>query len=240
MSFIDKYIIYYINLDNEPQRRQHTISALDKSIVVGNFERYSAIDGRTLDIDLIDDDIITPYARSEILRKKQHIFGISLTYGSLACALSHKNLWNKSLEQNKTILIFEDDIIIHDSFNQAFEDVDRASIGLDYDIIYMGYNEIPGFKKTPINNVLSKPSGLITGLHCYIVSPSGAYKLLNNIFPLNKQIDSSISDNIDKLNLFCYTNSVVSQNNDFPSRTQRTNGCMNLLDKTDNWYKLFL
>lgn len=235
---IDK--IYYINMDEDKNKEKFFLEQIAKTSLKDKCVRFPAIDGKLIDIENIDDTIITNSARKSIISQNQKIYGVSLTYGSLGCALSHKKIWEQSLSSGHTCLIFEDDIIPHENFNNIFDQILIELNNIVYDIFYIGYNEIPGFRKTKINNVVSKPSGLITGMYGYIISPQGYNKLLS-IFPLNKQVDSSISDNLDKIKAYCSTTKLVSANTSFGSKTQRTQSCKNKIQSQnhDNWCKLF-
>lgn len=239
---------YYINLDEDVKKRQYFEEEIQKTSIKKICKRFDAVIGKYLDIRLIPDAIITQNAKKEILEKKQRVYGISLTYGSLACALSHYFIYQHCAKAKKPYLIFEDDAILHANFDQNLTGI-LNSISNDYDIVYLGYNEIPGFGKDKISEFISKPKGLITGLYGYILSNRGAQKLLDNIFPLNKQIDSSISDNIGKFTMYCSTTKIVDVRIDFGSKTQQKASCNNIHshseDHEDNqtpkrtWDKLF-
>jgi glycosyl transferase family 25 len=231
--------IYYINLDEDSKKNNYFLTQINKTSLKDRCERFSAINGKTIDIGTIDNTIITTNARNSVTSQKQKVYGVSLTYGSLGCALSHKKIWEECIGNNINYLIFEDDIIPHKNFNNIFDQILSSLNGIKYDIFYFGYNEIPGFRKTKINNVISKPAGLITGMYGYMVSPQGAKQLLS-IFPLNKQIDSSISDNIHKFKAYCATTKLVSVNTSFGSKTQRAASCKNNIQiNHDKWCNLF-
>lgn len=232
--------IYVVNLVEDTNKIKFFTEQISKTSIKNKYNIFPAINGKEIDIDIIDNNIITEHARNSIISQKQKIYGVSLTYGSLGCALSHKKIWEECAESDGDFLIFEDDIIPHVNFDTVFSDILEHIQNINYDLFYLGYNEIPGFKKTKLNNVVSKPSGLITGTYGYIVSPHGAIKLLS-IFPINKQIDSSISDNLNKLQVFCSTTKLVSASAKFGSKTQRNNSCKNNIQKNvhDDWNKLF-
>lgn len=242
-NFFDK--IYYINLSEDKNKQKYIESQIQKSTLLQNkCQRYEAVIGNSLDIRLVPDYIVTNQAKEEVITKKQSSYGVSLTYGSLACALSHYLIYKECSTSSKPFLIFEDDIIINNDFDRSISDILTSvnNLDVDYDIIYLGYNEIPGFQKKFINNHISKPRGLITGLYGYIVSNMGAKKLINRIFPLNKQIDSSISDNIKHFNLVCSSNKIVGVRTDFGSKTQKSASFKNVYNTTTtktNWDKLF-
>lgn len=239
-SIFDK--IYYVNLDEDTNKNKFFLDQISKTCLKDKCVRFSAINGKDIDINIIDDNIITKHGRSSIIQKKQKTFGISLTYGSLGCALSHKKIWHECSDSTKPYLVFEDDAIPHKQFNNIFTQINERLSSIYYDIFYIGYNQIPGFKKVKLDDVFSKPSGLITGTYGYIVSPEGAKKLLS-IFPISKQIDSSISDNLDKIKVYCSTTQIIHASSAFGSKTQRDKSCINNIQKLDppeDWNKLFV
>lgn len=243
-NFFDK--IYYINLSEDIKKQKYLESQIQQSkLLEESCQRYEAVIGNSLDIRLMPEYIVTNKAKEEVIAKKQNSYGVSLTYGSLACALSHYLIYKECSMSSKPFLIFEDDIIINKDFDKNLSNVLTSvrDLDMDYDIIYLGYNEIPGFQKKIINNNVSKPRGLITGLYGYIVSNIGAKKLIKNVFPLNKQIDSSISDNIHHFNLLCSSYKIVGVRTDFVSKTQMSASFNNMYNNskttTTNWNKLF-
>lgn len=244
IDYFDK--VYYINLDEDQIKKEYFTTEIKKSLVHTACQRYTAVVGKYLDIRLIPDNIITQQAKNDVVLKKQKIYGVSLTYGSLACALSHYFLYKDCSQSKKPYLIFEDDVIINDNFDTYLANIISNIRTIDYDLMYLGYNEIPGFNKIGISDYIAQPTGLITGMYAYIVTPKGAQKLLDTIFPLNKQIDSSISDNGDKFIKLCANKKIASVRVDFGSKTQLDTSCNNeytfdvpIQRKTDSWMKLF-
>jgi GR25 family glycosyltransferase involved in LPS biosynthesis len=230
--------IYYINLNNDKNKKKYFESEIIKSeLLTKQCKRYEAVFGENLDIRIIPNHIISTAAKKQIQSKTQKQYGISLTYGSAACALSHYLIYEECSADNKPYMIFEDDIIIQQSFDNNLNSLLNLflseNLNDSYDIIYLGYNEIP----------ISKPRGLITGLYGYILSNKGAKKILDNVFPLQQQIDSSISNNIEKFNLFCSSDKIVGVRTDFGSRTQSQASCKNrygkILEIDKKWQKLF-
>ena len=237
--------IYYINLDEDTNKEKYFRTEIKKSTSLNSCVRFDAIIGKYLDIRLIPGEIITDRAKQDILAKKQKSYGISLTYGSLACALSHYFIYKECSIASRPYLIFEDDAILDSDFDKDLKDA-LLEIPNDYDILYLGYNEIPGFSKSPFSTYLSKPKGLITGLYGYALSNSGARKIIDTIFPLDRQIDSSISNNLDRFSVYCSTKRCVGVRTDFGSKTQQQKSCDNVhrTGNTDDistrsWNKLF-
>ena len=241
-KFFDK--VYYINLQEDQNKKEY----FEKEVIKSNFlksscNRYEAVIGKYIDIRVIPDTIVTTQAKNDIIVQKQKTYGVSLTYGALACALSHNLIYQECQNSKKPFLVLEDDIIIDKNFDHDLIALltEVTNNNIQYDILYLGYNEIPGFQKKIINDIVSEARGLVTGTYGYIVSNSGAKRLLETIFPLYKQIDSCISDNAHKLKLFCATKRLVYVQ-DFGSKTQLDASCKNVhsqIGPYSEWYKLF-
>lgn len=239
IDYLDK--VYIINLREDTKRYQSITQNLSTSIIYNKHERFNAVNGKYIDIRILNDNILTDAAKEDIMLKKQKIYGISLTYGSLGCALSHFLLYQKIAKSDKPSLILEDDIILKNDFDNQINILINRIHDIDYDICYIGYNKIPGFNIENIDTVISKPSGLITGLYSYIVTPTGAKKILDTVFPLNFQIDSGISRNQNKLNLICSSDLMVKVQTNFISKTQKSASCENhcQYESESDWNKLF-
>ena len=82
----------------------------------------------------------------------------------------------------------------------------------NYDMIYLGYTaHTILFIKGKINPYMVR-SSKIYGLFGYILSNKGASKLLENLFPLDKQIDSQMSDKMNMFDIYLLTpsNRIIS------------------------------
>jgi GR25 family glycosyltransferase involved in LPS biosynthesis len=233
--------IYYINLNNDINKKNFFEENILKLKSLAGCERFVGVDGYYLDIRTLPTNIITDDAYRDVLSKKQKHYGVSLTYGSLGCALSHYLIYKECSFSKKPFLVFEDDVSFDKNFDQHILELNKYLDVFLFDIIFIGYNHLPSLIIKEYDNVLCKPSGLITGLYAYIISPIGANKILNYIFPINKQLDSSISDNIDLLNCFCLKNNIVSVNRHFGSKTQSVQSFKNIHNdyKNNDWYNLF-
>lgn len=234
--------IYFINLNKDINKKLYFMQQISNTIFKNQCQQFIGVDGSVLDMRIAPKNLITESAVSDIVCGYQKVYGVSLTYGSFGCALSHYLIYQECAEQEKPYLIFEDDIIVNSVFNEGMIKLQEHTTKIPYDMIYIGYNKLSSLSLSQYDDVLSKPSGLLTGLYGYIVSPQGARKLLNTIFPLNKQIDSSISDNMNKINVFCVTNPLVDVNTSFGSKTQREQSCKNssiMKSDGDSWYELF-
>lgn len=220
--------ILYINLADQSEKNTEFTRKVSKrsSILSENMRRFDAVNGKNLDIRIIDDDIITDHARKSITRGHQRVFGISMTYGALGCALSHMLIWQDYVTQSRPILVLEDDAGICEDFDLHLKNLLEHIEDLDYDVVYLGLHNVPHLnKKNIFSDLLYKPKGLACGTFGMIVSASGRKKLLEKIFPMNVQIDSCISSKKDQMNIYACRKELVSHSWEFGSRTQRKEGC---------------
>ena len=94
--------IYYINLDRRTDRKEYMESQMKE---LGFYaQRYSAIDGKSIDIQkAIDDGIVPPFP--------------TLTMGALGCSMSHFYIYKEIMRGNYNptdwFLIMEDDVKFH-------------------------------------------------------------------------------------------------------------------------------
>lgn len=87
-------------------------------------------------------------------------------------------------------MIFEDDVTFATNFRERFQK-QMTNIPSDTDAIFLNVTE--NFKPIPYTNDIEKIGGCFFGLHAYIITKSCAQTMLNNIFPIEVQIDSAMS-----------------------------------------------
>lgn len=171
--------IRYINLDRRKDRDEKIIIELNKSdIIKPLYKRVNAVDGKKVNLEQFS-RFNSSY---ESLNKKR---------GWIGCAESHKQLWRDCIKGNKNMLIFEDDAILKDEYDENIEQ-SLKNLPNDFDIIY--YNTVDYAIHEPYNKLYNKLTNKNFLLTNYLVSPSGADKLLKYTEPYNpkKQIDSYI------------------------------------------------
>lgn len=213
--------VFVINLKSQKRRLNHFIDHLEIRLKE-RLNVFEAVDGRNLDIRIINDSIITDKCRKSILNKKGR-YGIDMTYGALGCALSHMLILRQCSVAKKPFLIFEDDIVVEQGSCETL--IRTLTRGAVFDILYLGVHNIPSLNKSKtINDELYQPQGLICGTFGMVITPQGASKILKNVFPLSVQIDSEISRNQNKLKLLSYINPLVKHNHMFGSSTQGQEG----------------
>jgi GR25 family glycosyltransferase involved in LPS biosynthesis len=115
---IGKFSIFVLNLPHRVDRWNKTSKELGKSSLLRMFSisRYPATIGLSLQMRKLyeENKILSSGYLSAITPKIIH--GTDLSPGAVGCALSHRELWNKSSIENRTLLVFEDDIKLAHNF----------------------------------------------------------------------------------------------------------------------------
>lgn len=189
---------HVINLDKSVDRLNWFRQTNNLSGI--NIKRFSAYDGSTLD-------------RSRLVEIGLIKHSDGYTNGALGCALSHIQLWKLCVECDRTITIFEDDVVIHPNFVSASLSTANVLTG-KWDLIAWGYNNNPQFmwidfgtswmKCIPYTKVYSGAdieafrSSSITpgwvrarhffGTQGYSITPNTARKLLRTLLPLDRRL----------------------------------------------------
>lgn len=103
-----------------------------------------------------------------------------LTHGEIGCSISHLQLWQKCIQLNQPIIIFEDDIKFHDSFN-----LDRVKEVLEkHEFVYLSRKKMSTEEESSIEDDLVKP--VFSYWTCaYAITPSAAKKLYHKLFIKN-------------------------------------------------------
>lgn len=197
---------YYINLDKDTEKRKKMESSL-KSLNL-QIERFPAVYGKEIDKDKIRDIFSDDYLKS-------------ISDGAIGCALSHISLWTKIINENlQNTIILEDDIVFTDDSARKLE-ILYNDLPLEYDIIYLGCTGICGQSCKNItgdlicsvyNDLLHIPTFPVS-THGYIISITGAKKILGNVFPTAIDFDIKLSHLISnkKINAYSMITPIVNQ-----------------------------
>lgn len=186
---------HVINLERRRDRRENFERA--NALAGLEFEFQAAVDGRALDYEsLIGQGILDPSAQA-------------IPPATVACALSHKQIWERCVEEGRGTLIFEDDAILRRDFVSRY----RATLanlpsGWHYLSLACNFDSIIRFEIFPGQNLHGsfgnprltdaaiqsfaeshQAPALFRLLNCfgacaYTVSPKGAEEMLRSIFPL--------------------------------------------------------
>ena len=158
MAMIEALVI---NLDDARERLAFQKKQLDKLNI--SWKRLRAVESNEVDLDL---DYWSSWSRP--LRKTE-----------MACLRSHQAAWRKCLEVGRSILILEDDAVLHPDVGDLLKKIECASDGSLEHISL----ETRGRKKIirkqshiqlPLHELIQDRSGAAA----YILHPNGARKVL--------------------------------------------------------------
>jgi GR25 family glycosyltransferase involved in LPS biosynthesis len=189
---------FVINLERRSDRKEQ-FGKTNPNIDVSFF---NAIDGKTISHNKI---LQLGFDTNKTWRDP--FFNKKMTKGEVACFMSHFLLWKHCLEINEPILIFEDDAIINDSFNESYYESLMGRI----DFLYLGRNENEPENVIDVDDNLEIP-GYAYNMHAYAISPFGAKKLLStniktNIIP----VDDYVALMKRSINVFALKQDVADQ-----------------------------
>lgn len=215
-KFLENYFdkIFVITLERAKERQDQ----VKKQLAGLSFEFFYGTDKLQLDWDQVNQH----HVYDDKTARKLNRHGKGMILGHIACALSHRRLYEHVLEKNyKRLLIFEDDVV------PLFENLHLMPAAInelppDWEMLYLGYakNEIatPKLKRkqfvyrllssvgilkwTPrmVNNLLPKPysshlkiAGFHDLLHAYAVSGEACKKMVKAQTPVVFNSDPLIS-----------------------------------------------
>ena len=214
----EPYDIYLINMDKHTDRLQSFQTHFNASdLYESSFTRFPGVLGDKLDIK----SLVTKKAYGEITGAEQNKYRTKhyqLTRGGVGCYMSHievmKMIWNSDKNMG---LIFEDDAIMDKNTKAALRE-QLAQVPSDWDVLLLGYfcNKCTyGLSYNKVNKFF--------GLHGYLINRSGIRKILKYCaLPVDRQIDSSMSDMSEKglLNIYSTKIKYVRQDNSFKTSIQ--------------------
>ena len=186
----DKIIkAYVINLDYRKDRLVKFNQSYNLKNI--NYERLDAVNKDNLNSkQLHTNKVLGDYGYKSLyknIREFQHQFN---TLGAVACYMSHIKTWNKILSDNvKYGLIFEDDVLFNSDITSEliFEYINK--IPKDWDILLLNKNRVT--MKNIYDNV-NKVDKFIC-LHSYVINRNCINRLLQDVLPINQQIDFKLS-----------------------------------------------
>ncbi|MFT8717793.1 glycosyltransferase family 25 protein [Acetobacter sp.] len=179
---------FVISLERQPERLEAFFrnNPHHRDVTV-----FQAVDGWSLSRDdLIASGIIAPENR--------------YVEPALGVLMSHLSLWSQAAEQNRTITVLEDDIILGENFTRSSQEI--LSTTKEFDVIFWGVNTDwpisvqPGEGMPEASLLFGKNISPCTasdchspslfrllsfaGLGAYTVTPEGARHLLKHLLPI--------------------------------------------------------
>ena len=216
-SRIDRVVV--INLDRDKQRYQNFQRQCEIAYIY--FDRISAIDGRALDLDSLQKKGLLELGSKSFFNHNKG--GRDSLKGSIACALTHKQIWRDfSKHSEETCLIFEDDVVIPEDFWKTFNSI---SIPSNWDIIFLGGVRIYGrqVSKNLVKAVSTKDNHWNNcGLYAYLINKRSVKKLLEIVDTVKTYIDIQINRHYNNLNVYYIVPNIVKH--DFSVKSSRSTG----------------
>jgi glycosyl transferase family 25 len=173
-------LVFVINLDRDRERLTHMIA--EAARVGLSFERFAAVDGKSLGADLHDQFFSADGPHEP-----------ALTAGEIGCYASHLRIHQALAEVGECALVLEDDVRLSDDIVDAIEAArDRLA---DWDIIRLS-NET----KSVVLPVASLPGGrelvrywtVPNGAGAYLISRTGAIKFLESFERRTLPVDEDL------------------------------------------------
>ncbi|MBX9782807.1 MAG: glycosyltransferase family 25 protein [Chitinophagaceae bacterium] len=130
-NFFDK--IYIISIARATERHEK----IEMHLQGLNYELFMGVDKNDLSIStLIKENIY-----DDILARKHHLWKQPMITGQIACAWSHKKVYEQQLTNRyNKILILEDDVIIHQIGIDLFPQM-IAELPKDWELLYFDYHK---------------------------------------------------------------------------------------------------
>lgn len=204
---VDK--VFVINLDDSKERMKRMDGYMKECGI--DFSRVAGVDGRRM--------------TDEEVRKEVSVMGNVLCERTvIGCAMSHKRVWEKVLnEKLESAIICEDDIVFTDGYKEVFKE-EFSKLKEKWDIFYLG-SLGPCDENFSITNPISviltlfRPESYLEreqpkfplGLHCYAVSKAGCKKLLNMFKDIDYHLDLSIASKITEFEVKVCEPNIVYQ-----------------------------
>ncbi len=195
MSYINSVVdkVFVINLDKDTER----LASIDKQLRENNilYERFSGVVGKHVGYD----PRLTPFCAQ------------FCTDGIKGCALSHRGIWEKAIENKyETIMILEDDANLQPSFQEEVRDI-LQRVPEDWEVIFLGCrmfcqdkyvvskvgNRILGMKAEKYDDNIHSVKGTV-GAHAILYKTSFIKKVIDE--PITTHFDVFLSQMVVKYN----------------------------------------
>jgi len=230
--------IYVINLDRQDERwrrMQHELGRARDQLglpLTRITRRFSAVDARYCNEAQHRGRIVTRYSLAEQLfvdprelpegRVDPERQSVEMTQQEVAVGLSHIGVWELvAAGAPQYTLLLEDDVFFRLGFardlDRAWADAMCQRSGTAFDLLYLSYQEARGgATKHPVSDHLFEPRRGLWYLSGYVLSQSGAQKLLD-LLPVRGPVDLWINHQFQSLDVLATTTSVIDQRRDVDS-----------------------
>jgi glycosyl transferase, family 25 len=169
-----------ISLEHSTGRQKKIEHELQKTSLKWRF--LNACDGERLDLSLVSYDA----------RKVKKLLGFELTKKEIGCYLSHMNCWHACIEANENVLVFEDDFVIQENFDEVLQKL--MSMDFSWEIIRLqalaesSFKVVLDFGSFKLVENSSDPLGATA----YLVNPHSAKILVQHSADIFEPLDHFI------------------------------------------------
>jgi len=203
-----KIPIFIINLKKDTQKKLHMQELCAKYGLQPEF--IEAVDGKSLTVE----DMAKTYSNALAIEK----LGRELSKGEIGCALSHKNVYKKMIDENiEMALILEDDVDFDNKLVKSLREINK--LPYDWEVILLGHHtgssrEIRTqwsiWYKQIISEefILRRPCEVGYGAYGYYLNRKGAEKLYNHLDLIRLPIDH-YTGNYRYINLYVVQDPLV-------------------------------
>lgn len=175
---------FVINLE---RRKDRKMSFLNRNTTLTDVYFSSAVDGQKATLAELNQIGVktAPNWRDPFRNRK-------ITKGEIGCVLSHYNVWQQCITLNEPIIVFEDDAIITDKFNETY----LQELVSTFNFIYLQRNENEPELVKPINEDLEIPY-YPYNLTAYVITPEAAKilvsgNILQNLMPADEYVPAML------------------------------------------------
>jgi GR25 family glycosyltransferase involved in LPS biosynthesis len=199
-----------------------------------DLQRVDGVNGKKLSPKELG-QVASPELQASVMQKRPRSLHETInSHGAVGCSLSHIKCWQELVDSKAdAIIIFEDDVAFCPDFQLRFQRaLASPALRKGFDALAFGYSKIR-FECTNVDAEL-KRGGRFFGTHAYMLTRSGATKLLARAFPIEVHVDAyvGIMSEIKEIDMYFTVAPLCVQANPVTSLTQT---CMTLQD-----YKLYL
>jgi GR25 family glycosyltransferase involved in LPS biosynthesis len=191
-SFVDRIVV--INLDRRPDRWERCRTRL-AAASLARCERFSAVDGRALDLAVRDRSFVHPAALAALGGPlREHV---DMSIGAVGCFLSHLRVWSAISSDGvaSRVLVFEDDAEPTEEFN-AWSAEEQSTlltrVPSDFDLLLLGCNVV-GDLACPTMVPGVRRIFYFNATHSYVITRAAMGKLAPLLLPIRMHIDHQIS-----------------------------------------------
>lgn len=183
--------IYYINLDERPDRKEQFESQAALA-AMPPIERVAGVHGLSLDTRF--DKGIGVHTRVQVITEHRRSHYEIHSRGALGASLSHIKTWKTFLDSKaEYALIIEDDAELPVTFAMMFRDSART-LPENWDVWILGWNHNPSDIKPKDRMTHFRQILHFVGAHCYLIKRKAAQILFDEAFPIENHIEHYMSN----------------------------------------------